>query len=903
MNIKQLLSLTTFSLVAVFFNACGDEKNQTSNTTSVSFDGKFSSIISKVSVGRALTVDTLFKGTMTVTNLDDESFTAYPWSVYVGDDFSTTSNETIALTPGNYQFDLVLNKNNQTYIGIALHTIEDAGVYGNVPMTIKPVIGNASTQTEIEARLAAFKFNFPADELTAVGATSLNITIDGTTTTTLTLSQGEFLNDSSVWHVLDAQAQNIHLELYNGNQIIGHSVLSQELQTVQYGQNITMDIIPLSANVAFEMDETTNTATFEFTLPQEVLDEVGGAENLQTRLQISGDNNQDIILDGSEIAFNEFQYGEANIVLTYSDIQTGDVIGSCIIADLTLDNQTSTNVCQLTLTRRSEISGSLLADVVLNVYANDGQPATNASVYVDGEFVGLTGAHLTTGALQLYLSAGEHVVYIEGQTHFNESTIITEALSVNNLFITLDESLVVLPTFNFTDVNLENCILESLGLNAGDVPTTEQMLSMNSISCVSKNITSLSGLEDWVHVKRLVLRNNKIESLSPLSNMMKLNWLWVGGNNISNISDLPNYPELMGLQLNDNELIDITALARQTSVQSLSLNKNEIMDVSPISELINLTYLDISYNNVTDLLPLDKLVNITNLNISSNNISDINTLSNLIKITNFSANENSIVDISVFSFMMNLQNIVMLNNDVIDLAPLTNLKYLSYLHMQGNNIVDVSSLAGLSNLTTLWLLSNDIEDISMLSGAFLNKLIVLNLGANNISNINSLSSFTSVKNLIIGGNPIVSLQPISNLISLTSLDVSSNVVLESLDPIAGLVNLTNLNIAITHTDDLTILYNFPELTSLVMLAIGASDITPVTSLVKLKYLNLNNNYVEDLTPLSNLTQLTQLYLSNNKITDVSPLSTLTNLTKLQLNGNIITDCTPVDFFENSGCGE
>ncbi|BCE00705.1 hypothetical protein [Marinicellulosiphila megalodicopiae] len=535
MKNKLRSSLIFLCVLVGILSACKDNPVQTQQ---ISFDSQFSALISRLSIERALTLDTLFKGTMTVTNLDRDIEVQYPWSLYLQSDNTATSNETITLAPGNYQFDLVLTKGNQTYIGISTQTIEAEGNYSNIPLVIKPVLGEVTTNAQIENQLAAFKFNFPGEELSEVNATSLNITIDDILTASLNLTDGLFLNDASVWHILNAQPQTIHLELYSGNKIIGHSVLAQELQNVQYGQNITMDIIPLSANVSFEMDETTNTATFEFTLPQEVLDEVGGAENLQTRLQISGDNNQDIILDGAEITFNEFQYGEANIVLTYSDILTGDVIGSCIVADLTLDNQSSTNVCQLTLTRRSEISGSLLADVVLNVYANDGQPATNASVYVDGEFVGLTGAHLTTGALQLYLSAGEHVVYIEDQTHFSESTINTEALSVNNLFITLDESLEVLPTFNFTDVNLENCILESLGLNAGDVPTTEQMLSIKNLNCPDRDIMSLSGLKNWNHLNQIYLPNNKISDINELDSLTNVSRLYLQSNEIIDIDPI-----------------------------------------------------------------------------------------------------------------------------------------------------------------------------------------------------------------------------------------------------------------------------------------------------------------------------------------------------------------------------
>ncbi len=67
-----------------------------------------------------------------------------------------------------------------------------------------------------------------------------------------------------------------------------------------------------------------------------------------------------------------------------------------------------------------------------------------------------------------------------------------------------------------------------------------------------------------------------------------------------------------------------------------------------------------------------------------------------------------------------------------------------------------------------------------------------------------------------------------------------------------------------------------------------SDISPLSSLTKLKELTLDQNYkISDITPLRNLTALEWLNLSNNLITDITALEKLTRLKNLDLQFNDI----------------
>jgi hypothetical protein len=73
-----------------------------------------------------------------------------------------------------------------------------------------------------------------------------------------------------------------------------------------------------------------------------------------------------------------------------------------------------------------------------------------------------------------------------------------------------------------------------------------------------------------------------------------------------------------------------------------------------------------------------------------------------------------------------------------------------------------------------------------------------------------------------------------------------------------------------------------------------SDLTGLSHLVNLKFLELDLNQINDITELVSLTNLEMLFLSYNpQIQDITPLSGLVNLHMLDLSYNHITDIHPL----------
>jgi len=106
------------------------------------------------------------------------------------------------------------------------------------------------------------------------------------------------------------------------------------------------------------------------------------------------------------------------------------------------------------------------------------------------------------------------------------------------------------------------------------------------------------------------------------------------------------------------------------------------------------------------------------------------------------------------------------------------------------------------------------------------------------------------------------------------------------------------------------LENCANLIYLPLLNMSITDLTPLTNLIKLEYLDLNQNYtIEDITALANLVNLEKLILYSNPVKDISVLGNLKNLKELWLWFTPITNLSSLSSLSNleilylSGVGE
>lgn len=107
-------------------------------------------------------------------------------------------------------------------------------------------------------------------------------------------------------------------------------------------------------------------------------------------------------------------------------------------------------------------------------------------------------------------------------------------------------------------------------------------------------------------------------------------------------------------------------------------------------------------------------------------------------------------------------------------------------------------------------------------------------------------------------------------------------------------NLYALDIGHNLLDDLSFLYEMPQLRVLIIAAGSAKDITPVGSLKHLEYLEVFANQVRDISCLEGLPYLIDLNITNNLIEDLTPLKSLKSLKRLWIYAHTRKDKKPVD---------
>lgn len=132
---------------------------------------------------------------------------------------------------------------------------------------------------------------------------------------------------------------------------------------------------------------------------------------------------------------------------------------------------------------------------------------------------------------------------------------------------------------------------------------------------------------------------------------------------------------------------------------------------------------------------------------------------------------------------------------------------------------------------------------------------------------------------------------LTNLITLTI----NNDTIDSLSSLASLNKLRTLDLSGCRfsAEELEVLAQLPDLTSLTLADCGLSTIEGLSNVAGLNYLDLSENTVRNLAPLSNMGYLTDLNLQHNALTSLEAISGLSNLETLDVSYNSLTTLAPI----------
>lgn len=229
---------------------------------------------------------------------------------------------------------------------------------------------------------------------------------------------------------------------------------------------------------------------------------------------------------------------------------------------------------------------------------------------------------------------------------------------------------------------------------------------------------------------------------------------------------------------------------------------------------------------------LDKILEITDLNLKGNK---------------------DIVDLEPISRLRNLRNLDVSSTQIQDIYPVRNLTKLHSLNCANTFINSIDALTYSMGLTILNLSNTRLSEIEALSN--LENLVILDISNTAIDNLGYCQNMHLLEDLKMKNTLITDLKPISNLLSLSYLDISDNEQLQSLEALA-----------------------------------------PIK---KLKVLYCNNTMVNDLSPLASLLNLETLYCENVEITSLSGLEKLPNLKKIYCDNSLLGRQKAIDFMREN----
>ncbi|MDY8138021.1 M4 family metallopeptidase [Aquimarina sp. 2201CG5-10] len=605
-------------------------------------------------------------------------------------------------------------------------------------------------------------------------------------------------------------------------------LLNNDLTTIDISNNVLLTHLETGYNSLSSLDVSANTALEYLDFTNNNL----SALNLQNNaalIYLEGSNNSLLTIDLSQSLLLEAIYVEENLL---NSIVIGDNIN---LSELSIaDNQ----VTELDLS-----ANTALADVDLSSNSLTSLNVQNGN-NTNWSLLSLTGNNGLTCVLVDDVAYSEATwTEIDIQTRFSDTAYCDYT---------------AIPDINF-ETALENLGYDDIS-GDGRVPT-ELIEVVTTLDVVNKDISDLTGIEDFVALQTLSFPLNNVSSVD-ISQNINLESLICRDNNLTSL-DVSSNTKLIELNAVGNALGSID-LSTNTNLEYLALGS------------CGLTSIDLS-NNIA-LLLLDLYNNqLTTLNLSDNGVlEELYADNNALTFFNIqNGNNNNLSDFNVTN-NPNLECILV--DDVtysttnwinIDATTSFSSTYCNYTAISDSNFEAVLEALGY----------DDISGDGQVPTALIEVVATLSINNQNIADLTGIEDFAALVILEASNNSIVTVDfsANSNLEEidlkenpLTSINVSSNANLQVLD----------LNNALFDTIDVSnnaALRNLYITNNINLTSIDLSTNTAIENL------SLYGNSLSSIT-LGNLTSLRDFYIENNSLVTLE----LTNLTALE-NLNVVNN--------------
>lgn len=479
--------------------------------------------------------------------------------------------------------------------------------------------------------------------------------------------------------------------------------------------------------------------------------------------------------------------------------------------------------------------------------------------------------------------------------------------------------------------------LDCSNTNVEDISPIRNLNKINALDISNTLITDISDLRYANNIKTLNAENIRLSDIEIIGLYGQLTNLSVAGTDVSDISMLENCEQLVDLNMSSTKVTSLDSIVLPQSIRFLNLSNTEIDNISNLSNLENLQVLIIDDTYVTDLSPLAGLSKLTELQCKNTSVSDIMPLKDLQNLVRIYCDNTKIDSEKAESFRSeNRRTIVIYETKVLqDWWNRLHISWKRVFAAQNNTSLDPSP-EELHNIICMKSLTLDHSFLDAMPIERLTNLEELNLESSKIADLTPLHTLHNLRYLNIKNTKVTDLAPLSDLTNLQEINME-NTNVEKLECLCDLSNLVKINAentkvksdqvfklrlaqpkvtVIYQTEELQIWWNTldnnwreafrntididtnPKAEQLQAIAnieeltvdsrIIITNLEPLTKLMFLKKLIINDNHITDLSPLSESQQLRELNIDGNAIADLSVLSNLKSMEVLSIeNTNVI----------------
>ncbi len=424
-------SNVNFTLQSVHFQTVPAETSK--STMSI----KNTASTKQLSAAVEATAYEVYEGTMTAYEVNSSTTQTFDWLAKIDETgMVAISNKTLLLNPGDYELELLLEKDGKQYVGTSSVHVEDTDQL-EVNFDLHAVIGDVITDISTIGSLASFEINFPSNELAGFDLPRIGVIVNGGDEEIFNINKTDGTPEGVINIV---NGDEVFMKFYDGGLQKGKS----DVVTAQGGETMQLTFKPIYGEVDIQgIGDANGTIDMGFKVPNEVIDEAGSIDNLTALLTyLNGSTYNEVALELNQVgssweanySITNASYDTLGYSVIFAKLAEGDEIGRCTQEAFDLTKNEATKSCEIDLKRGIVMDASFEGVAGFNVYDEFGDALAGMAVYADDIFIGYTGSGTfgSKGYLKSYFKPADYVIKAESATRSYAKEVTIAPLSVNN---------------------------------------------------------------------------------------------------------------------------------------------------------------------------------------------------------------------------------------------------------------------------------------------------------------------------------------------------------------------------------------------------------------------------------------------------------------------------------------